>query len=190
MDDIYIELSEGLEIKIGVNGYSLFSTKKFNKNDFLYKSELHLIPYKNFNDDYIIYNLYVIDNLKNTKKYDIVKNHTTIYNNIDKIAVWLFDSFVNHSCIPNVTMKFFSSLLENKTVTFEMYALQDINIGDEITNNYLEFYYDSLNFECNCCYEKCYKNISGYKYLNDIQKNDLLDKIDKNILEVLEYKKI
>lgn len=185
-NNIYIDLPEGFEIKNGKNGYSLFSTKIFKKGDFLYKSDVYVIPFIEYDDDFIIYNLHVKDN-SNNMNFEILKNHTTIYKHVDKIIVWSFDSFVNHSCNPNAIMKNFSPLLINETSSFEQYALNDINIGDEITNNYLLYYYDDHLFECNCNYKFCFKNIKGFKYIDDLEAKKILVKnIDPEILKILD----
>lgn len=48
-------------------------------------------------------------------------------------------------------------------------ALRDIKKGEELTCNYLYFFYDgeeSEKFTCTCGSPKCYKQIQGFKYLN------------------------
>lgn len=69
-----------------------------------------------------------------------------------------FLQYCNHSCEPNV---FFD------TTKFELVALKDINIGDELT-----FFYPSSewnmdqSFTCNCGNKNCLQTIKGAAYLS------------------------
>jgi translation elongation factor P/translation initiation factor 5A len=83
--------------------------------------------------------------------------------------------YINHSCHPTV---FFD------TTTFNLVALKDISIGEELT-----FFYPSTeldmaqSFICNCGSNSCLADVKGAKYLsdNEIKKYKLTDFI-KNIL--------
>ncbi len=69
-----------------------------------------------------------------------------------------FLQYTNHSCEPNV---FFD------TTSFELIALKDINVGDELT-----FFYPSSEwnmdqpFICNCGNKNCLHTIKGAAYLS------------------------
>ena len=99
----------------------------------------------------------------------VVGRYIIFYNEIC-IGVWGYASFLNHSCLPNTTFfaigDFYLSL-----------AIQDINIGDEITSSYcsLALSYDERQeklmkywgFNCNC--ELCnYEN----KKINDVKSEN------------------
>ena len=91
------------------------------------------------------------------------KTYKTLQLGIDKHA-FLLDELVylNHSCNPNVYFK-----------TETMYALKDINSGEELT-----FFYPSTEwemrepFECWCKSSNCVKSVQGAKFLS----KDILDK--------------
>ena len=68
-----------------------------------------------------------------------------------------FLQYINHSCNPNI---FFD------TTKYELVALKDIEVGDE-----LKFFYPSSewdmtqNFECNCGSINCLQNIKGAAHI-------------------------
>lgn len=72
---------------------------------------------------------------------------------------------MNHSCDPNTTSSIARVTSESHKFEFDQIAFKDINIGDEITCNYLLFDYtcDGHSFECKCGSENCYRNINGFK---------------------------
>ncbi|MCO6500381.1 MAG: SET domain-containing protein-lysine N-methyltransferase [Vicingus serpentipes] len=69
-------------------------------------------------------------------------------------------AFLNHSCAPNTYIK-------NK----RLIALTDIPAGTELTFNYNTTEYDMATpFTCNCQDQNCLKEIKGYKYLTNSEK--------------------
>ncbi len=68
--------------------------------------------------------------------------------------------FTNHSCNPSTRLDW---------ETYDLIATRDIEVGDEITFNYItsEFAMDAP-FECGCSsgVTTCYKTIRGAKYLS------------------------
>ncbi len=64
-------------------------------------------------------------------------------------------------------------------------AIKDINIGDELTCNYLLYDYecDGHQFDCNCGCSNCYKHIKGFKNLSLEEKVKILHLVDINVLE-------
>jgi len=69
-----------------------------------------------------------------------------------------FLQYCNHSCEPNV---FFN------TTSFELVALKNINVGDELTFFYPSSEWDiNQQFTCNCGNKNCLKTIKGAAYLS------------------------
>ncbi|MFY8128418.1 MAG: SET domain-containing protein-lysine N-methyltransferase [Chitinophagaceae bacterium] len=84
--------------------------------------------------------------------------------------------YINHSCNPNV---FFN------TDTFELVALKDIYINDELT-----FFYPSTEwqmtqpFECNCGHNNCLQYIQGAAFINkNVLNNYRLTSFIQNMLQ-------
>ena len=86
--------------------------------------------------------------------------------------------YVNHSCNPSV---FFN------TTTFQLVALKDIGVDEELTFFYPSTEWDMAQaFQCNCGNDNCLQTIQGAKYISaDILKSyQLTDFINK----MLEHK--
>jgi hypothetical protein len=126
------------------NYFFLQSLKSFKIGDILFENSIEKIPY----EKKIIIN---IDN-----KYMLLDQNTHATRHKDFVAFYGFDSFTNHSCNPNCKHTFIS---ENK---YQMIAIKEINIGEEITNDYndIESEYDTDSFICNCGYKYCRKIIN------------------------------
>jgi hypothetical protein len=84
--------------------------------------------------------------------------------------------YINHSCKPNV---FFN------TDTFELIALEDIKIDDELT-----FFYPSTewqmtqSFECNCGHNNCLNYIQGAAFIpKNVLHNYSLTSFIQNMLQ-------
>jgi len=72
-------------------------------------------------------------------------------------------AFLNHSCAPNTYIK-------NK----QLIALKDIPTGTELTFNYNTTEFDMATpFTCSCQHQNCQKEIRGYKYLTNTQKQNI-----------------
>jgi SET domain-containing protein len=69
-----------------------------------------------------------------------------------------FLQYINHSCNPNV---FFD------TTQYELVALKDIKVGDELTFFYPSSEWDmTQSFECNCGSKNCLHNIKGAAHIS------------------------
>jgi len=71
---------------------------------------------------------------------------------------------MNHECDPNVHVNI---------QQMGVFALKDIEVGDELTFNYLSTEYNMNSpFPCGChAGEKCFGYISGWKHLNPEQRD-------------------
>jgi hypothetical protein len=86
-----------------------------------------------------------------------------------------FLQYINHSCSPNV---FFN------TKTFQLVALQDLNVGDEITFFYPSTEWDMVQpFSCFCNSKNCLQTIQGASHLSKeiLQQYRLTDFIQQQL---------
>jgi hypothetical protein len=73
---------------------------------------------------------------------------------------YLFDSFQNHSCVPNTTMNYF----EGSDTKYELVASRDVAAGEELTSDYETFDtlgLDGTSFQCMCGTPQCRGLIRG-----------------------------
>ncbi len=71
-----------------------------------------------------------------------------------------FLQYINHSCEPNV---FFD------TASFELIALKDLHVGDELTFFYPSTEWEmSQSFVCNCKTQGCLQLINGASFLDKL----------------------
>jgi hypothetical protein len=167
---ISITLPDCVEIKKIDDQTGLYSTKSFKKGELIYRAAL-----------FIIDNLDAFNNgikLETNKgTFDIIPHvHTVTIGN--KFMVFTFDSFMNHECAPNTKSKWEINI-NNKLNYFDTYAEKDIEIGDQLTCNYLLFWYkDDEGFNCECGSENCFRWVEGYKQLSKEQQLKLEGEID------------
>ncbi|MCK5026408.1 MAG: SET domain-containing protein [Nanoarchaeota archaeon] len=75
------------------------------------------------------------------------------------------ENFLNHSCKPN-------GYIEFQDLTYR--ALRPIKKGEELTFNYNTTEWDmGKGFQCQCEYNSCYGQITGFKYLTHKQQKEL-----------------
>jgi len=122
--------------KSSKQGKGVFACKNFRKGDFVLKID----------DSHV-----VTDESKLTKKQH--KFHLDYLS--DKIVLMQEpEVYINHSCDPNVYVK-------TKNVGRNVYALQDIKKGDEITYDYSVNGDNEGVFKCNCGSQNCRKVYQG-----------------------------
>ncbi|MCA9351863.1 SET domain-containing protein-lysine N-methyltransferase [Patescibacteria group bacterium] len=68
---------------------------------------------------------------------------------VDYIVMQAPEKFVNHSCEPNLISRNYSDI-----------ALRDIEVGEELTINYLDTIPEGVSFTCNCQSENCIGNLT------------------------------
>jgi hypothetical protein len=93
---------------------------------------------------------------------------------------------MNHSCDYNSISSATRETNEPNKFEYDHIASKDINVGDELTCNYLHFDYEchGHSFECMCGFEKCYNYINGFKNCSLEQQVELLPYVDLNMLEI------
>jgi len=107
--------------------------------------------------------------------FDSVKSRTFAINAVQggedaflSNSLKTIDDCFNHSCEPTTRLDLSRAIF---------IALKDLNVGEEVTWNYLTTEYDLLKneegFYCICGAKNCIGYIRGFKYLNDSQKQEL-----------------
>lgn len=87
--------------------------------------------------------------------------------------------YLNHSCM-NSNVYFQTS----NQFGFAVIASRDIEMGEELTSNYLLFDYTCHGhcFMCTCGSINCYGNIKGFKFLDHNFQERLLGEVTENVL--------
>ena len=158
-ESMVFALPDGVEIKKN-EYYGLFTTKKIKKG------ESFELSYCFYSNDEWPNKINIKDNLGNLISYPVdYTNFREDLKNSKKIF-WTYDCLMNHSCDPNTSdIDNTDELFENKYIVtpFKIRALRDINIGEELTCNYLSYDTDGFlipSFECNCGSSNCVKYVS------------------------------
>lgn len=142
-----------LQISEETGDYSLRFTKNFKKGDIIFENDILFTHISNI--VLMKLNHSSNNNNNNKNKYFLVDNIKHTVNRRIYREFYYFDIFTNHSCNPNAEMVYTTHSKYN------MVALRDIDIGDELTNDYTSFDVDndSEPFECNCKSANCKKMI-------------------------------
>lgn len=153
-------------------GISLFATKFFSRGETLYEGKQIIIPnkYKEFTliTDQGTFSL-------NTETHSVQINET-------ERGLYLFDSFMNHSCNPSTISKSLD------LYRYQQVAFRDIHPGDEITCDYNLFEYDcgGKTIEtCLCNDISCIKRVAGFRYLSKEHQQSRLEQMDSSVLEAM-----
>jgi hypothetical protein len=147
-DALYItvasdQLSTGVAIHPKLKGYGLFATKRYSPGEFVIEGPFIVSNKTRF----LGANFYSISNKENnTKQMD--NPHS---------GMWLA-----HSCDPNTHPLGIISDIWN----YQMIAVIDIEVGDEITCDHTLFQYECKTIiHCECRSFRCLRSIAGFKHL-------------------------
>jgi len=162
-------------------GYSLQCNKYIKKNDVIYTG----VSYHISNDEKT-YMLKVNFNDGKTLIFPNIGHVNSVKENNTTRSLYSFDSFMNHSCDSNTISSTTRETGEPNKFEYDQIAIKDINVGDEITCNYLHFDYecDGHSFECKCGCKNCYHYINGFKNCSLEQQIHFLPYVDVNMLEI------
>ena len=164
-----IDLPDTIIISKNKYGYCLIASKFIKKDTIIWCEDGLMIPLDD--NEYI----FKIRDKQGIEEYIISKMNTVEYS--DHRKLYTYSGFINHSCDPNS----YSSESEPYQI-----ASKDIEIGEEITCNYLCFDYtcDGHQFNCLCKSEICFKKINGFINLKLEDKIKLMNdqKISDTIL--------
>ena len=169
-------------IKIVKNdyGYTLESAKFVKNGSIIYTGNFYNIPNNNK-----LYKLIIKLSDDDTLTFENIGNKNTVKENETTRNLYTFDGFMNHSCNHNTISSETRATSIPNCFEYDQIAVKDIQVGDEITCNYLHFDYecDGHTFDCLCGSSNCYRIISGFKNCTLKQQLELLPHIDKNMLE-------
>lgn len=176
--EIHQTIPNGLEVKDARYGYGVFATRFFPKGSIVYTGRQIVIPNKFAEFKLVI-------NGTNQVFFLNTETHSVEFNDSHR-WLYLFDSFMNHSCEPTTRSRQTESQREDNE--YDTVALVDIHPGDQITCDYNLFEYDCHGKEieqCLCGSENCIGRIAGFKYLPIPQKKLRLQSVEKEVLEAM-----
>lgn len=133
--------------------YSIISLQKFNTGDVIFENTSLLFNTSEINSIRVYFE--DMNKQNHTMGLDLIYHTVNRGNNIREY--YHFDTFTNHSCNPNTEVNLITDTF------YKVIARSNINIGDELTQDYYNFdtFLDSSEFNCNCGYEFCRKIIRG-----------------------------
>ena len=168
----YDTMPDGVKIDKVHFGYGLFATKFFAKESVVYISSKYIIP-----DEHADYELTMT---YSGEKFPINTTTHTVKVSENKRHLYLFDSFLNHSCDPNTV----DIQDRDNTEYFKSIALRDIYPGDQLTCDYSILDYDGCNdpFICQCGANNCTGSNVGFKSLTLDEQKKRLNYIDLEVL--------
>ena len=90
----------------------------------------------------------------------------------------ILEDFINHACYPdcNVTHRAVHYLSDSNRMAYELIAIKDIKVGEEILIDYDTFIYIDNPMKCKCNSSQCRKIIKGFKYLSKTTQKLFFDK--------------
>ncbi len=164
--------TEGRVIRKAKYGYGEFSTKDFKVNDVIIHSSGELVPSD------VAY--YTYETEENLFVEDIPNSH---YLNIEGQKYRYTDQMVNHSCNPNMLC-----CNTSDEYTYNLIALRDIKVGEELTTNYNLFFWDldrisKHSFTCECGSDNCVGEILGFKFLSKDLQEKMIQYADKQLVK-------
>ena len=174
-EEIHQFIPDGVEIKRVPYGFGLISTKFFPKGSVVYVGEQLVIKNR-----YAEFKL-IIDNLEDTEYLLDTETHSVEISDTER-WLYLFDSFMNHSCDPTTVSEIVGPNRYNTV------ALRDIVPGDEITCDYNLFEYDchgKVIERCGCGSRKCIGRIAGFKYLSVSDQKDRIHLVEPEVLTAM-----
>lgn len=178
LEEIHQKVPPGVLVKKAIYGHGLFASDFFPKGSTVYIGRQLVIP-----NEFAEFKL-VLDGTDQTFLLN-TETHSVEFNEKQR-WLYLFDSFMNHSCEPTTfTRQTPDQRLANE---YETVALVDINPGDEITCDYNLFEYDCHGKEieeCLCGSINCIGRIAGYKYLSTPEKQLRLPSVEIEVLQAL-----
>lgn len=174
LQEIFQSLPEGIEIRKAPYGHGLYATKFFPKGSTLYIGTQLVIP-----SEYAEFKLVLNDLtfLLNTETHAVQFSESSRW-------LYLFDSFMNHSCDPT-TISEQSSEQKALNEEYQTIALKDIHPGDEITSDYNLFEYDCRDKgieQCLCGSPDCIGRIAGFRYLSTQEQQRRISLVEHEVL--------
>ena len=173
--EIHQTLPDGINIRKSPYGYGVYANKFFSMGSVLYVGSQVIIA-----NEYAEFKL-VITNNANTFHLN-TDTHSVKFSDSHR-WLYLFDSFMNHSCDPTTISRQTTDLYSKNQ--YQTVALRDIQPGDEITCDYNLFEYDcsgKVIDVCLCGSSLCIGRIAGYRYLSIEEQKKRIGLVDPEVL--------
>ena len=177
--EIHQTVPDGVEVRKAPYGYGLFATKAFLKGSVVYIGQQIVIPN--------VYNEFrlVLDNQGGAQFKLDTDTHSVQFSDSER-WLYLFDSFMNHSCDPTTISR--QTAQQREQNVYETAALKDIQPGDEITCDYNLFEYDchgKVIEKCLCGSTRCINRVAGFRYLPLSEQKARLPLVELEVLEAM-----
>jgi len=170
------ELPDGLAVANNCYGRCLVATKPFKEGQCVYSqcttrgsAVEYLIRVKQ-GASVMTYSMDTVNSVKDV--------------NSDLRKLYTFDGFTNHGCEPNVLSIDGDDTPES--LSYDMVAVRDIDIGEEILVDYATFEYECDGHQidkCLCGSSKCRGNMRGFKHLTLDEKIEIMPHADFALVE-------
>ena len=176
IQEIHQSVPLGLRVGQARYGFGIFSTQFMPKGSVVYTGKQLVIP-----NEYAQFRL-VLDNQDSAEFILNTDTHSVQFTESQR-WLYLFDSFMNHSCDPNTISHQTKELKENNQ--YETVALKDIFPGDEITCDYNLFEYDchgKVIEKCLCGFTNCVGRVAGYRFLTPAEQRSRIQLVESEVL--------
>ena len=174
---IHQSIPVGLQVKGTSYGFGVFATRFFPQGSTVYMGQQLVIPNRYCEFRLVIDFPTKSEYLLNTDTHSVQFSET-------KRWLYLFDSFMNHSCEPTTISRQTAEL--RAANRYETVAVRDIHPGDQITCDYNLFEYDchgKVIEECLCGSSKCIGRVAGFRYLATPEQQARIQLVDAEVLE-------
>ena len=178
VEEIHQKVPAGVLVKKAIYGNGVFASEFFPKGSTVYTGRQLVIP-----NEFAEFKL-VLEGTGQTFSLN-TETHSVEFNEKQR-WLFLFDSFMNHSCEPTTISR--QTPIQRESNEYDTVALVDIYPGDQITCDYNLFEYDCHGKEieeCLCGSSRCIGRIAGYKYLSASEKQLRLPLVDIEVLQAL-----
>lgn len=177
--EVHQTLPKGIALQKNAYGYGVFATEFFPKDSVVYIGQSHVILNK-----YAEFHLF-IEGMKDSFLLDTI-THSVQFTETERY-LYLFDSFMNHSCGPNTKSR--QTPEQRSKHQYQTVAIRDIQPGDEITCDYNLFEYDCEDKcieKCLCGSSECIGRVAGFKFLTlEQMKKKPIDGMDSEVFEAM-----
>ena len=179
IQEIRQSVPSGLSVKRARYGYGIFATTFFPKGSVVYVGQQLVIPNR-----YAEFRL-ILENDNNQEFRLNTETHSVQFTETER-WLYLFDSFMNHSCDPTTISRQTDEQKSNNQ--YQTVALRDIKPGDEITCDYNLFEYDCHGKtidQCLCGSERCVGRVEGFRFLPIERQKERIQLVEAEVLEAM-----
>jgi hypothetical protein len=179
LHEIHQSVPVGLKVRQARYGFGIFATQFFPKGSVVYVGKQLIIP-----DEFAEFRL-ILDNQQPSEFKLDTETHSVQFTESQR-WLYLFDSFMNHSCDPTTISRQNAELKRHNQ--YETVALKDVHPGDEITCDYNLFEYDcegKVIEKCLCGFPNCVGRVAGFRYLSIDEQRKRIKLVDDEVFAAM-----